>query len=501
MKSTPPFVPRLDLLVLLAAFCSLVAIGWVGFIASDDVTFARGAYGWIEQFPYVGGHGTIRYPLTIPMAISFLTVGHNEVAMALPSLLYMLGALAIAWWLVANYAGRRAASLSLILAITCPLFVILASIANCDMAELFFQMGSIALFLTGLERERPARLFFFAGTMAGLGFLTRETSIFIALFYAPLFLTGYRQKRFSYLWIAAGFFAVWLIEIIYLWLMTGDPLYRINISLHHDSTIDRSIDLAGNLIIHPAIDPLLVLLFNQEFMFLYWIAIPAGIWLITSPDISRNERAFVRLIAWYGLVIFLASGAAVTLLPLNPRYFAIPTLVACLLLGIAAAKWWERGRSMLVIVTFAGLLVANGLGIMVENRSSIFGPRTYAQIAAQSDEPVHTDPMTRYRADILLKWNGAEARAIAAPPRTNLLYVWNPAFAAEPNPKMNAVIAPRYARPEGKVVKVYRPPLGILAQALKGLGVEPLLPEKVRHKLTSPHPAVELIRVAERPLG
>ena len=53
------------LVMLLIGYVALVALFWVGFIASDDVTFAEGAYGWIEQFPFVGGHGTIRYPLTI----------------------------------------------------------------------------------------------------------------------------------------------------------------------------------------------------------------------------------------------------------------------------------------------------------------------------------------------------------------------------------------------------------------------------------------------------
>ena len=59
---------RRGLWIGLALFALLVALSWVGFIASDDTTYARGAYGWIEHFPYVGGHGTIRYPITVPMA-------------------------------------------------------------------------------------------------------------------------------------------------------------------------------------------------------------------------------------------------------------------------------------------------------------------------------------------------------------------------------------------------------------------------------------------------
>ena len=68
--------------------------------------------------------------------------------------------------------------------------------------------------------------------------------------------------------------------------MTGDPLYRFNISLHHNSTIDRSVDLAGNVIVHPFIDPLLVLLINQEFMLLLPIAVPLGAWLCFGKSIE-----------------------------------------------------------------------------------------------------------------------------------------------------------------------------------------------------------------------
>ena len=63
---------RRGLWIGLLLFALLLAFAWVGFLASDDVTYARGAYGWMEHFPYVGGHGTIRYPITIPMALSLI---------------------------------------------------------------------------------------------------------------------------------------------------------------------------------------------------------------------------------------------------------------------------------------------------------------------------------------------------------------------------------------------------------------------------------------------
>ena len=48
------------LVLMLLVFLLLVAWAWVGYLGSDDVTFAIGGYGWLEDFPFVGGHGTIR---------------------------------------------------------------------------------------------------------------------------------------------------------------------------------------------------------------------------------------------------------------------------------------------------------------------------------------------------------------------------------------------------------------------------------------------------------
>lgn len=482
MMNRKPIRFTIPLMALLALYCALVAVFWVGFIASDDVTFANGGYGWIEDFPFVGGHGTIRYPITIPLALSFLSFGGNEIALALPSLLYMMGAMAIGYYLVCKMVGQWAAILAMLCAITVPLFMVQGSIANVDMPELFFQLGSIAFFMKGLQEERPAKLFFAAGAMAGLGFLTRETSVFIALFYAVLFFAGYKQSRWHYLWIAVGFMAVWAVELFYLGIMTGDPFYRITISLHHDSSIDRSIDLAGNVLLHPAIDPLLVLLINQEFMALFWLAIPAAAWLMTSRKVPAGERQLARLLSLYSAAIFIATGAAVTLLPLNPRYFTAPTFVAALLLGMALAQLW-RSRPIVAALVLAGVVTTNMLGAYVENRHSMFGVRTYADLAARLEEPIYTDAKTHYRATLLLKWNGAAERAASDLPRAGALYLFNPALADGGNGTM----------PQGTVIATMQPRPDVILRGIEALGITPLFPAGIWKRVSVRHEPVALI--------
>ena len=484
----------------LILFGALVAFGWIGFLASDDVTYAIGAYGWIEHFPFVGGHGTIRYPITIPIALSFLTFGENEYAMVLPSLLYLVGALFLIWHAVRDVSGSLPATAALGALAISPLLVIQSSIASVDITEMAFLFASVLLFWRCLDTGPDPRRLFAAGALAGLAFLTRETAIFVAVFYAIFFVIGHRFGRIHYLWIAAGFLAVWGLEIAYLWAMTGDPLYRINISLHHDSTIDRTIDVAGNVVINPLIDPLLVLFINQEFMALFFIAIPVGAWLCFSAAASERARHFARVISVFGVIWFLCAAAAQKLLPLNPRYFMIPTAVACILTGIGLAQLAASARKGVRIL--AGslallLLSGNWVGIYLENKDSLFGARQLAAIAAAKPEArITTDPMTRYRADMLLRWEGAQGRVADRAPQTGDLFYYNPANADHTNFKMPADQMEFYRPPAGSfLVARYEPTPIYLATIIEQAGLARYLPNGLWKKLRYRHPAVMLYRV------
>jgi 4-amino-4-deoxy-L-arabinose transferase-like glycosyltransferase len=489
---------RAGLALALFTFALLVAWGWVGFLGSDDVTYAIGGYGWLEHFPFVGGHGTIRYPITIPIALSFLTLGENEFAMVLPSLLYMLGFLALTWFSVRRAGDGRLAFGALAALVTCPLLVVQSSIASVDIVEMAYLFASAYFFWRCLEDGPDTRRLLLAGAMAGLGFLTRETAIFIAAFYAIFFAIGYRFHRGHYLWIAAGFLGVWALEVVYLWIMTGDPLYRINISLHHDSSIDRSIDLAGNVVIHPLVDPLLVLLANQEFMALFFLAIPLGGWLCFGRSVPDRLKVFARIIAMLGLVWFVAAGAAQKLLPLNPRYFMITAAAACILTGIALALLFQRGKARLLILAAAIFLFGtNMLGIYVENKDSLFGERQLARLVAKQPESIiRTDPMTRYRADMLLRWEKAQPRVLPEAPVPGALYFHNPKWADSANFMMKPEQIPAFKpQPGWERLGSWEPQPPLITKAIESTGLSGLIPGGIWHKLRYRHPPVTLYRV------
>ena len=484
----------------LAVFIALVAYGWTGYLASDDAIYAAGAYGWLREFPYVGGHGTIRYTITIPIALSFLTFGEQEFSLALPALLYTLGLIGILVAITHRNTGSTAALILAGLLATNPILVTWASIASVDIIEAFFLFLSLTFFYRSVTQGATAGRLLLTGAFAALAFLTRETTVFFVAFIGVLFLFGYGIDRWRYFIIGAGFLAVWLAEVLYLFVMTGDPLYRLNISLHHGGgKIDRGIDLAGNVIIHPIVDPLLVILANQEFVFLFWIAIPLGIWMAFRKAVSPAVRHAVIVFGGVGLFWFLCAGAAHDLLPLNPRYFLITALGATVVTALALAELLRNQSQRLVFVALFLLIGGNIAGIYVENRNSLFGEKALAEITQRYPGALYTDPMTRYRADLLLTWKEAAERVSGDAPPPGSVYVYNATRANRPNKFMPKDEMGAY-QPQGdwKPLEEVRPSSKIAGRLLKLAGLEDRIPKKLMNVLSEGHSGIVIYQIPSR---
>ncbi|WP_282604521.1 glycosyltransferase family 39 protein [Pelagibius sp. Alg239-R121] len=490
--------PRKVVGLSLVAFLLLVAYAWVGYLGSDDVTYADGAYGWIESFPYVGGHGTVRYTITVPMALSFLALGESEFAMTLPTLIYGMGLIALIVLMLHRALGALPASLGAVLLVTSPLLVTWATIASVDIIEAFFIFASLFCFYESARREVSWPFLLAAGALAGLGFLTRETTVFFLVFYGVAFLTGYGIRRLQHFVMAAGFFAVWLAEVVYFFIMTGDPLYRINISLNHDSTIDRSIDVAGNVIAHPIIDPLLVLLANQEFAVLFWVVLPAGLWLLLSKSVSPAVRQSAVFFGSVGLIWLLCVGAVQSLLPLNPRYFLISAICASVLTALAIAESFRLRRHFWAAAVLLLVLAGNFAGIYVENRNHMFGERALTAAAARYGEALYTDPLTHRRAELLLKWSDDGKSVLKAPPPPGSLYLYNePRAQSLDNWVSEEVIGSYQPQESWELLETVTPSSKLAGTILRMIGVEDFLPYKLKNALSEGHPGIKLYRLPD----
>ena len=69
----------------------MLTLAWVGYVGTDDQSYARGALGWLNGFPYVGdNHWKVRHPVVIPLAVSLAIFGYREISLGLPSAFFFL---------------------------------------------------------------------------------------------------------------------------------------------------------------------------------------------------------------------------------------------------------------------------------------------------------------------------------------------------------------------------------------------------------------------------
>jgi hypothetical protein len=479
------------LVATVVAYLVVVSVFWVGFLGSDDTLYWAGAGGWLAHVPYLGNtHWALRHTLVIPMALARAVLGDGMPALLLPSLLYAIGALVVAAIWIKRAAGLPEAAVAMALIVTCPQFILLSSVANVDIVEIFYVLLAFALIHAAMDsnvtpsRRRIWSLLLLAGVSSGLAMLSRETSAFAVVALGLLFLAGYGMHRGNYFIIGIGFAAVVGLEFIYVWWMSGDLFYRSNISLHHDETINRWVDQgAGVPILHPAIDPLTMLLFNHNFGLLTWIGVPLAIWLMRRGELTVPARRLAVLALALAATWSVISAAWWNQLNLIPRYFLLPAVLLSMLAGIALAMLWRNGARRPAAILGVLLIGGNLMSMWIDNRNYMYGEHTLIDVASHQSGLIHTDPQTLRRASLLLQWKGLAGRVTDAPAGSGDLLYLNPARAStKPGDDWMVIERHRLKPTIGQYLVTHMLPAGTLSAAQFD-------------KLGAGHPGVTLYRL------
>jgi 4-amino-4-deoxy-L-arabinose transferase-like glycosyltransferase len=474
-------------LAVLVLFGLMLSSFWTGFLASDDVLYWIAAGKWLTQFPYVGdSHWALRQTLVLPMALARAVLGSGPVALVLPTLLYSIALLLMLTLWLHRQVGAVAAAAAMALIATNPQVITWSSTADIDPVQLFFVFAATILYVRAMGPGAHWGALLGSGVLAGLGYLSHETTVFAVAAIGLLFLAGYGMKRARYLPIAITFAAVALGEFLTLWAATGNPLYRQSISLNHDATINRWIEQGASVpIIHPLIDPLTMLLFNQSFGLLVWIGLPLAVWLFTRRRLDGPAQRVATVLATIAVTWAVLAAGLWRLLPLTPRYFLLPAVMLSILAGIAIQLLARGGHSRLAW-GLGGLMFAANIGaVALSNRDLMFAEEALVEIAAREEGVIHTDQRTRIRADVPLGWRGLSAKVVATPPMAGELFFFNPA----------RLPPGTLGDPDWTVVGVYGPPERPLAGFILRHLPAGLIPDKILRKFTPRRPEVTLYRV------
>ena len=452
-------------------------LGWIGFIASDDSLYYQGALRWLTDPPFAGdNHWSTRFPLTLTFAGAIALLGQGYAAFAATALLFYAALVAVTGVAAARIGGERTGWIAALLTATLPVIVSHATTVSVDLVEAAALMLG-AMWLGDASDDRGGEgKGLAAGVAFGVAMLCRETTALPLIGLAPLFLLGRPVPRRVLIAAGLGFALVIGAEALFQHALTGDALRRYTIAFHHDEHIDRAANLEGNLLLWPPIDPVLVLLVNDDFGLLFWIAGAAlATGVLRRTDIEGRAR--LAILGAMALAAFLLVAVLTTKLVLNPRYFTLPALAAV----IVVALWLDRSGWRVRVLTL-GALVASGLLLASVGNAH---PRwqleaLVAAAEAHPDEPVSgaRDEVRRAALPIALAGRG---RVTEAAPRPGGL-----------------VVAPEASSPAGEILARYPSPPTRLGQVLRAIGVERLVPAAIARRMFAPNPTYVLVRVGPK---
>src|SRR5579883_200992 len=493
-----------------AAIATVASILWVltfvGYIASDDSGYLEGGRGWLHHFPFVGViWWQLRHPIVVPIAVSIGLLGENEHALALPSLLYQIGIVLIAFSFLRRFADRMTAVVAAVLLVTLPVQVMQSSIANADIPMIFFASLSAWLFLTAIDAaDRPQKLLLFAsGASLGVAQLSHEISLSLVLVYGVLFLQGFGIARWRYWIMAGGFIAVTLLDMAYYGLAAGDPLYRFHITLWNAHIADRppmngfGIDGTGALRLHPVIDPFLVIFGRIDFGLLFFVFVPAAIWQLRQRTMSP-ARSVGHVMFLLAVVTFLFSAVTLRDKQLLTRYYALSAVAAAVVVALwmARALWPRHKRAFGIIL--AAMLGANLVALGMANKSPRFAEHALIGYLATHEGSVTVDPELRVRAEVLLDWAGYGDRVKDDPPKPGDVYYYNPRTASTPTPHLSQKDLPLF-QPKADWPVLWRTEQekSGMARLIQSAHLDRVLPGAIRNHLDHPSPAVTVLKVPE----
>lgn len=495
------------LLAALALAAGLVALNWVGYDGADDRSYALGAEAWLRHFPVAGAdHWATRHTVVLPVALSLALFGRHVFALAIPSVLYFFGFLAVNHHFARRILGEQAGAILVMLLAATPVFVVQATYINTDIAEAFFASLSFWLFVAA---EGKARTLFWSGTTAGLAFLTRETSAVLPVFFAACFFFDKAPARRQYFYLALGFIAAVGAEMVFFGAMTGDVFYRYRLDAHHDS-VSRvqelqhtarsggTLDRQGNLSVSVWADPFLMLFASQKYGLLFWLAIPAAIAAFRTRALPAVEGLVVRragrlMLLW---VVFLSL--AFPILYLVPRYYIVPAWAGVLLIAYAVHVLLLADRRRAAFAAVAALVVVNALSLYVENTNPRFAERALVGwLQRNPGTTVHLDPDMARRSDLLVSFAGLDGRVSAAPARAGDLFVFSPRNLELCNEQGLCRPKQKLYQPRPgwtKIAAVTGKPRAV-GGILRALHLAGFVPRQIMLKLETPAPGIAIYRV------
>ncbi|MBP5202229.1 glycosyltransferase family 39 protein [bacterium] len=312
----------------------------------------------------------IRWVVYVPVALLYKIFGVNDFTSLLPTMLYGIAGVWLAYKVVLEETDRLTASLATLLYLSFPIILIYGNFLQVAPSLEFFTLLTVYSFQRGIKSEKIG-WFVLGGFAIGGIFFARTTGLFIA----PLasFYVWYRKgfNRKTVLWIACAALCSLVPPIIqgFVYLnVHNDFFHHITISRKGVDYMDRMFD----------VDPK-DLFFYIRTMFThgnfanwmmfglngYFIAAStlACIVLVCMKKAGKETLFFIWFISYFLFMTFAPTSLSpYTTLIRNTRYAIIFLLPVCAIYGIFLNKMLREGNKALqitAVVIFLTIFISN----------------------------------------------------------------------------------------------------------------------------------------------
>lgn len=227
------------------AYAAAVVTGlsyYSGFYVSDDISYLRAVDAIARGDEFGVGLGSARLAFVVPAGIIYATVsGSIFFTILINGLTYFCGIVFFARRVARMLHGPMAAAVAGFVVAFCPLAYRYVGALLPDVALTFWLAAWMSVLVTILTRpsslvidRRMAFLVVLLGVLNGVAYAVKESGLIVAvpgflLIARHLGLANLRQVFFAGLLYACGLAAVFLVEFLALWMLTGQLTFRLGI--------------------------------------------------------------------------------------------------------------------------------------------------------------------------------------------------------------------------------------------------------------------------------
>ncbi len=223
--------------VYLFLFCAIFVIlyhvfGYFGHFGYDDMTYARIAKNWIDGQLIFDNAFSYRFTIISSTALSYLILGVNDLASALPPMLVSISILFIVYYLLKR-EGTMQTILGLTLTLSINAFLFYTDKLMPDIYVALFLILTLFFYNTNrfITKGKPILYGFLFSLSLFLAFGSKETTVLFLPLMIFLFITDLIRKQNAKFWISATISGI-VITVAYLtviWLLTGDLFTRFEV--------------------------------------------------------------------------------------------------------------------------------------------------------------------------------------------------------------------------------------------------------------------------------